>query len=87
MKWTFNDLQEMKQFALHLSNELNLHGEVNLANEVKYFSKNTYTTSSEYLGEFRIVLIRVLNLDNKILLGLKDSIRDAIASIDKAFGN
>jgi hypothetical protein len=87
MKWKFNDLQEVKQFALHLSYELNSRGEENLAKEVKYFSKNTYTTSSEYLGEFRIVLKSLLNLDNKILLGLEDSIRDAVASIDKAFGN
>ena len=84
----FCGLQDMKQFAKLISTELEQNNRADLALETSGFSYNSYTTSSEYLGEFRLVLKKILKekdftLDNKI----RQSIYKAIAAIDKAFGN
>lgn len=86
MKWEFQSLREMKEFAKYLSEELKNHGLPELSKEVLEFKSNYYTTSSEYLGEFRIVLNEVLlktniNLSNDLV----GNINKAIESINKAF--
>jgi hypothetical protein len=46
----------MKEFAKYLSGELIKLGFNERAKMIDEFSYNSYTTSSEYLGEFRILL-------------------------------
>ena len=81
-------LKEMKELAKCLGDELEYCGLKELSNEVREFRYNYYTTSSEYLGEFRIVLKKVLShtkdkLSNKWI----DNINIAIEMINKAFSN
>jgi hypothetical protein len=60
----FISLQEIKEFAKSISAELMVNHEENLALEVNEFSYNSFTTPSEYLGEFRILLKKVLMEEN-----------------------
>jgi len=86
LSWNFNDLNQMKQFATALSDHLRQLGEPDLADEVGKFDRNTFTTTTEYLGEFRIVLRQVLLL--KTLLSpdkYRTGVVQAIDAIDKAF--
>lgn len=81
----FNSLDDMKEFAKHLSEELMKISQVELAEEIKFFSYNTYTTSSEYLGEFKFILERILSEVNHPHFVQVDKIKDAIKEIRKAF--
>lgn len=87
MNWQFTDLQNMKDFASHLAKELNSIGENNWSKEIDFYSTNTYTTQTEYLGEFRIALKQLLQEKEPLLK--KDLVADiklAIEAINKAFG-
>jgi hypothetical protein len=82
----FNDLQDMKEFAQYISDELMEKNRNNLALEVGEFSYNSFTTSSEYLGEFRIILKKVLSKVDIILnKETIENISKAIKEIDRAF--
>ena len=87
MNFEFNSLDDMKGFAKYLSKELKNFGYKDKSKMVNEFSYNSYTTSSEYLGEFRILLEdlkkqNVLDEDN-IKLGMEA----AIKAINRAFGS
>jgi hypothetical protein len=87
MLWNFNDIQNMKDFAKFLSSELQRIGESKWSEEVSFFSSNTFATSSEYFGEFRIVLVELVgNKGISFSNDLKDNIDLAIKSINRAFG-
>lgn len=88
MSWEFESLKEMKEFAKSLGEELEGCGLKELSKEVLEFKSNYYTTSSEYLGEFRIVLNEVL-LDAKDKLSSEwlQSIEKGVEAINKAFSN
>jgi hypothetical protein len=64
----FNSLADMKELAKNLSDELNKIDEIELAEQIMLFSYNAYTTSSEYLGELKFVLERILKGNRKSLL-------------------
>jgi len=87
LKFEFNDLNDMKEFAKHLSKELENFGYKDKSEMVNGFSYNSYTTSSEYLGEFRVLLEDLKK--QKILEGenIKLEVDAAIKAINKAFGN
>lgn len=87
MQWHFNDLQNMKDFINHLSSQLQQIGENKWADEMNFFSYNTYTTSSEYLGELRMALQKLLKEKQSTLpAALKRHVDSAIDAINKAFG-
>jgi hypothetical protein len=88
MKWEFESLKEMKEFAKILGIELERCGLEELSREVLEFKTNYYTTSSEYLGEIRIVLKKVL-LDAKDELSSEwiESIEKGVQVINKVFSN
>lgn len=87
MKFEFNSLNDMKEFAKRLSNDLSINGYENKSKMVNEFSSNSYTTSSEYLGELRLVL-KDLRKQNVLLNdNLKLEVDAAIEAINKAFGN
>jgi hypothetical protein len=82
----FNDIQDMKNFVEYLSSEMKSLGKSIWVDELKFFLTNTYTTSSEYLGELRIVLNRLLiEIGGELLPELQNNIRLAIKAINKAF--
>jgi hypothetical protein len=51
------------------------------------FSYNSYTTSSEYLGEFRILLEDLIRENILSEDKIKIEVNAAIEAINKAFGN
>lgn len=87
MLWEFNSLQDLKDFSVFISDELANLGKDNLAAEVKEFSFNTYTTSSEYLGELRITLNKVLSEGNTLNQEIRVCITKAIQAINKAWNS
>lgn len=81
----FNSLDDMKRFANLLSDELIKIGQIELAEEIKFFSYNTYTTSSEYLGELMLVLERIVPEINNPYFSQAEKIKEAINKIKDAF--
>lgn len=84
--WKFEGLEDMKEFAKYISFEMNKRGENELAAEVGGFEYNCYTTSSEYLGEFRITLLKILAKVGAFLdEETRGNISLAIETINKAW--
>jgi hypothetical protein len=81
----FKTLDDMKELANLLSFELMKIDQIDLAEEIISFSYNTFTTSSEYLGELRFVLERILCEVNNPNFTQTDTIKDAVIEINKAF--
>lgn len=81
----FKTLDDMKELANLLSFELMKIDQIDLAEEIKSFSYNTFTTSSEHLGELRFVLERILCEVNNPNFTQTDTIKDAVIEINKAF--
>ena len=81
-----NSLDDMKQFAGHLAELLDQSGYKDKAEMVNDFFYNSFTTSSEYLGEFRIVLNRLIQSDIIAESAIISEIKTAIQAIDRAFG-
>ena len=86
MSLQFNKLSDMKEFAKYLSGELIKLGFNDRAKIIDEFSYNSYTTSSEYLGEFRILLQDLIkeNIFDEDKIKLELVI--AVKAINKAFG-
>lgn len=84
----FRDIQDLKKFANLVSSELAEKNIQDLSLEIGEFSYNSYTTSSEYLGEYRIILKKILS---KVEIDLnketKEKMLKAIEVINKAFNN
>jgi len=76
----------MKEFAKYLGEELGKLGYKDMSKIASNFSYNSFTTSSEYLGEFNILLKNILN-QNIVNDDIKLSIYNAIRAIDVALGN
>ncbi len=85
MKHQFEKNQDIKIFANYITGKLEASKHYDLANEVKTFENIFYTTSSEYLGEFRIILNKIIsietNLDKEDIIQIKRLIKE----IDAAF--
>lgn len=80
-----NDNQGLKEFSKTLSQRLECIGEKEFANELNDWDKQFFTTSSEFLGELKIILDKIRDL--KTLDDFtKKEIRNCIAVINKAFG-
>jgi len=87
MNIQFNKLYDIKEFAKLLSSELIKLGYNDRAKMVDEFSYNSYTTSSEYLGEFRFLLEDLINENIFIENNMKLQVAIAIKTINKAFSN
>ncbi len=72
---------ELREFAIKIYEELKLSNENKLSNELNSWSENTYTSSSEFLGDLMLILKKVL----QISIGLKtrSEIEDCIFVIEK----
>ncbi len=88
MEWKFENPQDIKKFADHMSSELMKRNKHELASEINQFCSTPFTTSSEFLGEFRIIMKKVLSQKEIIFdKGTKNGILKSIETINKAFGN
>lgn len=85
MSLQFNQLDDMKKFAKYLSGELTRLGYNDRAKMVDEFSYNSYTTSSEYLGEFKILLEDLMKENILIDDKIKCEVVIAVKAINKAF--
>lgn len=87
IKWNFQEPKSFKDLSRYLNSELSNLVNTNYLNELNDWANTSYTTSSEYLGELRIILNKILNDSNVILpIEVKNSIQLAISAINKAFG-
>jgi hypothetical protein len=80
----FNSVGDIKKFTASLIKCMDDIGEISLKKELTDWDNNSFTTSSEFLGELRMILRKIKyveKLDSKI----KNDITRCIASIDEAF--
>lgn len=75
--------QELREFALNIYEELKLNNEYKLSNKLIAWNENTYTSSSEFLGDLMLILKGVLQLS--IDLKLKSEVEDCLFAIEKLF--
>lgn len=81
----FNNNDEIKEFALDLVEILGKIGEKSHAYELKAWSEEFFTTSSEFLGELKLILERISNV--KLLDDItRKNVNECIRVINKAFG-
>lgn len=84
---SFSNNDDLKKFVAILIQELELHGEKSLANELRAWQSDSFTTSSEFLGELKLILQKI---DTSCIKGLKGTIQqqinECIISINKVFG-
>lgn len=86
-KWSFQDPKSFQKLSSYLISELNTLGNAEYSIELNDWANTAYTTSSEYLGELRIILNKISN-DSSIKLSMeaKSVVELAISTINKAFG-
>jgi len=77
--------RELKQFSKTLSKKLDSITEKGLAKELDEWDTQYFTTSSEFLGELKIILNRVNQLKTLDEF-TKREVGNCIAVINKAFG-
>jgi len=81
----FNNNDDLKKFAMSLAQKLEGIGEKILAKDLKDWNHEFFTTSSEFLGELKLILTRINDL--KALDGAtKKDVKECIRAIEKAFG-
>lgn len=81
----FNNNEDLRKFARTLAQKMEAIDETVLADELKNWDGEFFTTSSEFLGELKIILEKIKALktiDDAIMRDVKE----CITSINKAFG-
>lgn len=81
----FDKLDDMKELAKYLAGVLIKLGYNDRAKIVYEFSYNSYTTSTEYLGEFKILLEDLIKENVFHEDKIKAEISVAVKAINKAF--
>lgn len=87
IKWTFNTSEELKEFAIHIANILEEQGKFQLSKEIHSWCSTAYSTSSEYLGEIRIIMQSILAQKTLLDDAERKSIKILIEAINNAFRN
>jgi len=80
----FDKNSDIKEFSEKLEMKLFESGESSLSNGLHEWNMNFFTTSSEYLGELKIILEEIYilkSLDNET----RQDIRECLLAINKAF--
>ncbi len=60
---------DLKAFSQYLADELAILGKTDFVEDLQKWSRTSCTTASEYLGEFRMILERILlweEIDNRM---------------------
>ena len=79
----FNNNDDLKKFALSLSKSLEEIGECVLAKELGKWNNEFFTTSTEFLGELKLILLKINDL--QVLDGTtKNDLKECIRTIEKA---
>lgn len=79
-----NNNQELHIFANKLIKRLDEIKEITLRQELENWNEEFFTTSSEYLGEFKLILQKVRYVE-KMEASLKLEIEEIINKINQAF--
>jgi hypothetical protein len=80
---TFNSTEEVKSLINSILNNINKD---NLYyNDLKWFSNVNYTTTSEYYGELKIFLEKIV--DEATFMAWRDSLSDLLQAIKNIFSN
>ena len=87
MDYKFNSLNEIEKFAANLRDYLTVLGNIKEAEIIHGFTYNIQTTSSEYLGELRIVLNNLAKSHTIKNKKYTMQIENLILQINEAFEN
>ena len=80
----FNDNNTIKEFIGLLILALENRNEVELREELIGWRDCAFTTSTEYLGELRVILVKIRSI--RVLdAGINNDLNGCINAIDKAF--
>lgn len=84
---TFNNNDDIKNFVKELNQKLIAVGESNLSRELINWENTAFTTTSEFLGELKIILEQIKTKNIPSLKGkTQKNIDSCIKTINKAFG-
>lgn len=84
---TFSNNDEIKNFVKELKQKLISIGETKLSDELMNWEDTFFTSSSEFLGELKIVLEQIEARNIPSLKGkTQKQIESCIKAINKAFG-
>ena len=75
----------LKSFAEDLVNKLSRSNELEFVNEICNWSSDVFTTSAEYLGEFMLVLEKIIYVQ-ALDQSTRDDVSECISAIKKSFG-
>ena len=81
----FNNNDDLRNFSEILTTKMESIGEMLLSIDLKNWSEDSFTTSSEFLGELKLILVRIKQLDT-LDLSTKQDVDDCIKAINRAFG-
>jgi hypothetical protein len=80
----FKNSDEIKKFSKILQREPLLMGEMSLANELSAWDEGSFTTSSEFLGEMKLILEKAARLKTIDEMTRKD-VHGCLSAINRAF--
>lgn len=84
MKFKLRKPNDITEFAKHLNKVFLDLGYTEKAQVLDEFCSTCYTTSSEFLGEFKIILKGLIR-ENVLEEGIKSEVNLVIEAIDKAY--
>lgn len=79
----FNNNDDLKRFAKILTKKMENIGEDVLAKELINWNNDFFTTSSEFLGELKLILERIKQIKSLDAITKKD-VTECIATINRA---
>jgi hypothetical protein len=83
----FSSNRELYEYLVSFSLELKRRGILGLSDAVDFAIAQASSSSTEFLGETRIALRRILSEENGSLTAQERSdVLDALAQLDEAFG-
>jgi len=82
------DNRELYDYLVSLALELKIHGAISLSEAVDFASGQASSSSTEFVGESRIALRKVMDEENGILSARQRSdLTDVLSQIDAIFNN
>jgi len=82
----FNSNSDIKEFAKTLIESLEGINEITLKEELIAWTETFFTTSSEFLGELKLILKKVEELE-ALDSNVREEVKECIKVIDEAFAN
>ena len=79
-----NNNEDLKIFAQKLARDLEKGGDIELAKELSLWTEDFFTTSSEFLGELKLILEKVKAL-KYLTNSNQNDVEECLNLINKAF--